>query len=105
MLSFHSLSERPRRSKIDIWAGAIFPHFLGLGRHGRAIELEGGPRLPPRLTPFDRRFWGHGSGIPSLLRPIQNSGLSCFRFGAWRASTRVAPLALLAFIGRQRRAI
>jgi hypothetical protein len=37
VLSFHSLSERCRRSKIDIWPGALFPHFLGLGR---AIELE-----------------------------------------------------------------
>src|SRR5687767_12820783 len=31
-----------------------------------------GPRVPPRLTPFDCRFWGHASGVPSLLRPIQN---------------------------------
>jgi hypothetical protein len=27
------------------------------------------------------QIWGHGSGNPSLLRPIQNSGWSCFRYG------------------------
>jgi hypothetical protein len=46
----------PRRSEIYIWPGALFPHFLGLAGNGRAIELEARARLPPRLTPFDRRF-------------------------------------------------
>jgi hypothetical protein len=35
LLSFHSLSERRRRSKIDIWPGALF----GLAGNGWAIEL------------------------------------------------------------------
>ena len=75
----HSLSERPRRSKIDIWTGALFPHFLGLAGNGRAIELEAD--LASATTDSVRsQIWGHGSGIPSLLRPIQNSGWSCFRY-------------------------
>jgi hypothetical protein len=40
LLSFHSLSERRRRSKIDIWPGANFRIFLGLAGNGRAIEHE-----------------------------------------------------------------
>lgn len=27
------------------------------------------------------QIWGHGSGIPSLLRSIQNSGWNCLRLG------------------------
>jgi hypothetical protein len=40
LLSFHSLSERRRRSKIDIWARRRI--FLGLAGNGRAIELGAG---------------------------------------------------------------
>ena len=77
--SFHSLSERRRRSKIDIWTGALFPHFLGLAGNGRAIDLR---RTSASATTDSVRsqIWGHGSGIPSLLRPIRNSGWSCFRY-------------------------
>jgi hypothetical protein len=55
-------------------ACAYFRIPLGLAGNGRAIE-RGGRGLPPRLTSFDRRFWGQTSAIPSLLRPI----LSKFR--------------------------
>jgi hypothetical protein len=80
LLSFHSLSERRRRSKIDIWPGAPIAAFswvrifLGLAGNGRAIELEADLGFRHDWTPFNRRIWGHGSGIPSLLWPIQNSG-------------------------------
>jgi hypothetical protein len=57
-------------------ARRLISAFSWASSNGRAIGLEG-PRLPPRLTPFDCRFWGHASGVPSLLRPIQNSGWSC----------------------------
>jgi hypothetical protein len=40
LLSFRSLSERRRRSKIDVWPGAHFPFFVRPAVHGRAIELE-----------------------------------------------------------------
>jgi hypothetical protein len=41
LLSFHSLSEGRRRSKIDIWSGArISAFFLGLAGNGRVIQLE-----------------------------------------------------------------
>ena len=40
MLSLRSLSERRSRSKIDIWAGVLFPHLLGLaGRQRLAIYV------------------------------------------------------------------
>ncbi len=54
--------------------------FSGLGRQRPGPSNLRRPRLPPRLTPFDRRFWGHASGIPSLSRPIRNSGWSCSRY-------------------------
>jgi hypothetical protein len=56
--SFHSPSERRRCRKVDIWPAPNSAFSSGLGRHRPGpIELQAGrPRLPPWLTPLDRRF-------------------------------------------------
>ena len=100
----HSLSERPRRSKIDIWTGALFPHFLGLAGNGRAIDLRR-TLLPPRLTPFDRRFGDTVAVFRACCGRSRIQAGVASGIGAWRVSTRVAPLARPAFPGCQRRAV
>jgi hypothetical protein len=52
----------------------------------RAWPATAGPSNLRRTSAFATtdsvrsQIWGHASDIPSLLRPIQNSGWSCFRY-------------------------
>jgi hypothetical protein len=74
-LSF-ALGAPPLQQDRYLAPAPYFHIFLGWRATAGPSNLRG-PRLPPRLTPFDCRFWGHASGVPSLLRPIQNSSWSC----------------------------
>ena len=100
-----SLSELGRRSKIDIWPGALFPHCPRLGRQLPGHRTRGGPRLTPRLAPFDRRFGDTVAVFRACCGQSRIQAGVASGIGVWRVSTRVAPPARPAFPGCQRRAV
>jgi hypothetical protein len=101
--SFHSRSaaaaarsisgQRPISALSWAWAG-----------NGRAIELEADLGLPPRLTPLDRRFGDTLAVFRACCGRSRIQAGVASGIGAWRVSTRVAPLAPLAFTGPRARA-
>ena len=56
-----------------------FRILLGLAGNGRAHRTCGEPRLPPRLTPFDRRSGDTLAVLRACRGRFRNSGWSCFR--------------------------
>lgn len=80
-----------------------FRILLGLAGNGRAHRTCGEPRLPPRLTPFDRRSGDTLAVLRACRGRFRNSGWSCFRCRSLASFHTRCTACTRSFTGCQRR--